>query len=326
MEQEANDKKFTWAPEKCVYLAKQERAFTLCSQPIPHSVSFKYLGVDITSRGISTTAHIDRLCTNAAKKLGILKRTGFHSYGPDPLALLRVYKAFVRPILEYAIAVMPLCKSHVAKLEQAQGRALKQLLGVPKSTSTGAVLILCNIEPMVCRWKRLADRYQASRESVGADHPIYWVKRAAIKAKSYWAKLIQCKQAEDWNETGHQALERMQQETKAAKNLDILDRPHPVLQTPRQYRWLLINAALGNLARQPTTCAKCGTESAGLSHAYRCLNIYGKYSFQPDQDPLVLLFKRIADEGPTGTSALLATEISKDIWTKCLGRQDPAHC
>jgi len=201
---------------------------------------------------------------------------------------------------------------------------LKQLLGVSKATSGGATLILCNIEPMVCRWRKVMDRYLDSRRDIDYLHPIHLVKISATKS-CHWTKINNCR-AENSKKTALQTLQDIQEKTKAAMKLDLIDKPHPVLQAPKQYRWLLVNAALGNLARQPATCTKCRAEKTGLNHAYRCLDIHAKYGFHPETDPLELLFKRRVEQGSNGPSTSQATEIAKAIWTECLGRQDPAHC
>jgi len=98
-------------------------------------------------------------------------------------------------------------------------------------------------------------RYSDSRRDIDYLHPIHLVKISATKS-CHWTKINHCR-AENSKKTALQALRDIQEKTKAATKLDLIDKPHPVLQAPKQYRWLLINAALGNLSRQPATCAKC---------------------------------------------------------------------
>ena len=58
----------------------------------------KYLGVILTS-DLTWTKHITIICSKVWKLTGMMYRRFFHC---DPQLMLRLYKAFLRPHLEYA--------------------------------------------------------------------------------------------------------------------------------------------------------------------------------------------------------------------------------
>ena len=65
--------------------------------------NYKYLGV-VVSSDLSWSKHIQLICVKAKKILGLPYRN-FAKYIYDPSTILKLYKALVRPHLEYAAQV-----------------------------------------------------------------------------------------------------------------------------------------------------------------------------------------------------------------------------
>ena len=65
--------------------------------------SYKYLGV-VVSSDLSLSSHIQLVCMKAKKILGLIYRN-FAKYTSDSSVILKMYKALVRPHLEYATQV-----------------------------------------------------------------------------------------------------------------------------------------------------------------------------------------------------------------------------
>ena len=84
--------------------------------------SVKHLGVLLTS-DLSWNEHITRICNKTRKLIGLLYRR-FHNCSPE--LLLRLYKAFIRPHLEYAPQVWdPHLVKDIELLEKTQKFALR---------------------------------------------------------------------------------------------------------------------------------------------------------------------------------------------------------
>ena len=86
--------------------------------------SYKYLGVVISS-DLSWTPHIQQICMKARKILGLLYRN-LAKYASESSTILKMYKALVRPHLEYAAQVWsPYTVKDVQILEKVQKFALR---------------------------------------------------------------------------------------------------------------------------------------------------------------------------------------------------------
>ena len=84
--------------------------------------SVKHLGVLLTS-DLTWTEHISRICNKTRKLIGLMYRR-FHHCHPD--LMLRLYKAFIRPHLEYAPQVWdPYPAKDIELLERTQKFALR---------------------------------------------------------------------------------------------------------------------------------------------------------------------------------------------------------
>ena len=100
--------------------------YTLCGQNLEHVDQERDLGV-IVDGDLTFKAHIQSKVSTANAFLGLIRRN-FHYLDLD--SLLRLYKAFVRPHLEYAAVVWSPCllsrnyRSLVNSIEQVQMRAL----------------------------------------------------------------------------------------------------------------------------------------------------------------------------------------------------------
>ena len=105
-----------------------------------------------------------------------IKHFGFHNDGLRPGTALKLYKLLIRPIMEYGahgllydnynlksnfvrISSLDREADFIKQLEQFQTKALKYLLGSPKSTSPTIVRLMSGIEPLSSRFDLLKLRY-----------------------------------------------------------------------------------------------------------------------------------------------------------------------
>ena len=110
--------------------------FTFNGLPIQHTSEYKYLGVLLTSNS-SLKSAISTLALQADKAAFSLKRKVTLLHYPKPSTIVRIYKALIRPITEYASEVWGYYKSDV--LERGHRHFGKFILGLPSSACNAAV-------------------------------------------------------------------------------------------------------------------------------------------------------------------------------------------
>ena len=113
---------------KCMLLSRKRISapptLYLNTQSMEVVRSYKYLGVVISS-DLSWSSHIQLVCMKAKKILGLIYRN-FAKYTSDSSVLLKMYKALVRPHLEYAAQVWsPYMVKDIQLLEKVQRFALR---------------------------------------------------------------------------------------------------------------------------------------------------------------------------------------------------------
>ena len=150
------EKHLNFNTSKCsAMLISRKRSLTITPPPLYikagvaveqiHSV--KHLGILLTS-DLTWNEHINRICNKTRRLIGLLYRR-FHHCNPN--LMLRLYKAFIRPHLEYATQVWdPYLIKDIDLLEKTQKFALR-VCCKNWSASYGDLLETCQIA-------RLSDR------------------------------------------------------------------------------------------------------------------------------------------------------------------------
>jgi len=126
-------KTFHFNTNKCkLMLITRKRANSLPPSPLTLNgtvlsrvSSYKYLGARVTiSSDLSWSPHITNCCNETRKLIGLLYRR-FRQHTNSP-CLLRLYKAFIRPHLDYASIIWnPQLKGEIESLEKVQKFALQ---------------------------------------------------------------------------------------------------------------------------------------------------------------------------------------------------------
>ena len=76
--------------------------------------------------------------------------------GTDPPTLMRLYKTYVRPIVEYgSVAFMSAPKTQLSRLQQIQNEAIRICLRLPKYIRTSLLHEYASIEPISVQLLRL---------------------------------------------------------------------------------------------------------------------------------------------------------------------------
>ena len=98
-------------------------SFTIDGSPLIEVMEYKYLGVTLTS-DMTWSSHISNVCIKSRKLVGLLYRRFYRNSSSH--TLLKLYKSFIRPHLEYSSIVWsPYLKGEVEALEKVQKFALR---------------------------------------------------------------------------------------------------------------------------------------------------------------------------------------------------------
>ncbi|KAJ2092139.1 hypothetical protein GGI09_005931 [Coemansia sp. S100] len=109
-------------PELCVFLATPQISLQIDGQALPQECYYKYLGVMIGVKGIAPKKNIELLCARARAKLGYMRSVGITHLGGNLNRVIGMYKAFIRPTMEYALEICIPNALLIKALECCQGR------------------------------------------------------------------------------------------------------------------------------------------------------------------------------------------------------------
>ena len=124
----ADNWKMVFNPQKCEFLRIANKKHTILAQynvqnkPIKEVNHAKYLGVTI-SQNLSWSEHIKQITSKANRTKGFLQR---NLHNCTPTIKDRLYKAMVKPIIEYAAVVWaPYTKRDIDMIERTQRQAAR---------------------------------------------------------------------------------------------------------------------------------------------------------------------------------------------------------
>jgi hypothetical protein len=146
---------------KCQVIETPEsEQVSLYGRALPSGESFRYLGVQVGKKGIKDADQYEMLKRAGLRALsslgGLLNRKDLSA-----LLKLAAYKTFIRPTMEYGMALLKPTKRHLEALEKIQAAASRMILWVPKSASRLVMEGLLALEPITRRQKLLCANYWA---------------------------------------------------------------------------------------------------------------------------------------------------------------------
>ncbi|CAO3588292.1 unnamed protein product [Absidia cylindrospora] len=116
---------YKWSPSKCELInTSPSFSYTLYDQPLPISTSTIYLGIPFNEYGICKSQMINK----AIQHQQALRRMGVHQYGFGLLHAIKAYTTFIRPIIEYGLAIVPISPTHLKALQKSQQTCIRLLL------------------------------------------------------------------------------------------------------------------------------------------------------------------------------------------------------
>ena len=109
---------------------QEKPAWTIENSPLTNEGSITYLGA--TLKDDMGSAHVEQRTAAAQRAFYSLQGAGLHFKGLDPLTASKLFSVGVRTVLTYGIESIFIGKTNMKKLESAQGKFVKAILGLRK--------------------------------------------------------------------------------------------------------------------------------------------------------------------------------------------------
>ncbi|KAI8065081.1 hypothetical protein BDF21DRAFT_317692, partial [Thamnidium elegans] len=137
---------YRWNPKKCAILVPDNQTdieFRLYQEIVSTVTIFKYLGIHFNSKSL-----IIGNATKAVNSMKTLHFLGANHNGFDKFLSLKLYKSFIRPVLEYGVSIIRSNKKDFKLLEDAQDQCVRLMFNGHKTSSTKVIRHLNNTASM----------------------------------------------------------------------------------------------------------------------------------------------------------------------------------
>ena len=130
----------------------------------------KFLGL-IFDHKLSWKKHVDYIHDRCKKRINLLRCISGYSWGVDGPLLLRLYKALIRPVIDYGCEAYDSTTNTVKKsLDSIQYKVLKICTGAIRGTSLKSLQVECGEPPLKVRRNFLTNSYGAVIQA-NSQHP-----------------------------------------------------------------------------------------------------------------------------------------------------------
>lgn len=342
-EQHGNKLGYRWNPSKCVVLAETDPppgvSAKLYDTELPRANTFPYLGIPFTAGGsIDPAELVSHNAKSAVQGMGILYSIGVRPRCLGRLLCSRLYRQFIRPKMEYGLAIIVFNKKNTEVLEKAQSNCLRQIYGAHKTSSTAVMLHMARLVPMKDRIATLQAQFLVRAHNLPPDALLALLLPQMMRTNSRsWARLKANnpiwatipRPQQDITTSALKAalrshLQKMHEARCAKPNSTLLQacRPHqgidPILFIPMSAteRLLCIRYRLGWLPNgKPAPCPRC-RHSPGMNkrHILECFAVHRQLNLPTTVlDPISHIFNRLPLSPP---KTLAARRYWKTVWPK----------
>jgi hypothetical protein len=206
---------------------------TLNGQPLPITDSYKYLGFEMTSKGLDWISYVNRIVTKARNTLSFARIEGMKW---RPALRVAAYKTFVRSILEYGAPLLhcylnnDIPRNRVTAaaekaqrallwtaMEQVQDEALGWIFDTRRVTVTHRSLAA--IIPMRDRLLQLATTFTEHLAHAPAFHPT----SILLKEQPVWNQRFDARMLHQCRETPLSRLYQVYKNTPSNSRIKLLD-------------------------------------------------------------------------------------------------------
>jgi exonuclease III len=201
-EEHSNELGYKWNPTKCVVV--NEPLYTgdvsplkLYGTSLPSATSFDYLGLPFnTSAKLDPGLLIARNARSALYSMRTgLQALGIHTPSFSRFVSAQLYSIFIRPKLEYGLAISHINAKNLALLEKAQNQCLRLCFGGHSKSSTAVYKQLTRLPSMYERLHHLVFKNLVRMDSLSADTTLIgsvrdFIHQAPPSRRFQWPKLI----------------------------------------------------------------------------------------------------------------------------------------
>lgn len=191
-----------FSPSKCALVSSQPTSLSLYETALPQKESETYLGMPVTPEGLDWELSA-RNRTNKAKGVIVaLSKVGFNGTGWPPWASIQVMRSFIRPVMEYGVALRAPTQAGIRPHQLVQNWALRTLFSVPRTSSTNALHKLALVEPFLDRAQVLHMRFAARlHNSTDSSIPAVRIWRAALQGQRRNSLAVRAQDNPLWRES-----------------------------------------------------------------------------------------------------------------------------
>uniref|UniRef100_A0A3B5R9A6 Reverse transcriptase domain-containing protein n=1 Tax=Xiphophorus maculatus TaxID=8083 RepID=A0A3B5R9A6_XIPMA len=155
----------------CFYRRHKEVKLNLYKHKLEQVKTVKFLGV-IFDESLTWTHQIESVQNKCKKVNNLLRCLSGQEWGASRSALLGVYQALMRSIMDYGcIAYMAAADSHLRKLDSEQTQALRICCGAFRTSSLAALQVETGELPLRLRRLKLMYMYWVNLQGHKCDHP-----------------------------------------------------------------------------------------------------------------------------------------------------------
>lgn len=190
---------YRWNPTKCVLLSAEEkpqgqRDPTLYDVPIPSDNSFPYLGVPFKANGtLDPETLIHTRTQKALSSMRILRAVGSRPSGFGRILACRMYRQFIRPKMEYGLAIQTIGKRLSNVLDNAQSNSIRMIYGASTRASTQVMCHMANLPRMEDRITILQAKFILRAHNQPEDSLITQLRRIITRRRTQtksWSSLL----------------------------------------------------------------------------------------------------------------------------------------
>jgi hypothetical protein len=146
----ANGMRFS--PDKCVFTSTRgTESLQLYGTNLNRVNTSRYLGYEFDANGIHWASHVSRLAAKARGIVVSLAQSGMNPSGWPGVSSIKVYKSFIRPILEYGMQLLPYRPETLKVVQGVQNLALRTMFGAHNRTSINGMHRLALLEKLTVR-------------------------------------------------------------------------------------------------------------------------------------------------------------------------------
>jgi hypothetical protein len=159
VESVSHELNFRFSPTKCEVM-NSPVPVSIYGTNLPHCSQFKYLGVWFGVDGADWKGHFVKMVEKGRNQLQFWRAIGYNAAGFKLRTRRMIYVTFLRPVVEYCLAISPSLKSLTNYLEAFQSEALRGCFSVGRNTSQAALRAVAGVTTFAHRRLELKARFE----------------------------------------------------------------------------------------------------------------------------------------------------------------------